>query len=173
MLTGLMKLELSDGSVVRICDGGFVDWAGERFTARDPEWGVVSEMEPLAEGVGDEAPAFRVTFSVAVPPARLARPEFQGSRCRWWIAEIDRATNKVFGSPEQQADMMIDRMPFSVQGGDRSLTVEFIPTAERVFDANIGNSLNPRSHKAMYPGELGEDNATGLVVPVAWGIESR
>ena len=71
------------------------------------------------------------------------------------------------------ADMIVDRMPFTIQRDDRAVVIDFVPSAERIFDANIGNSLNPRSHKRMYPGELGEDNATGLVVPVAWGTSSQ
>jgi hypothetical protein len=47
----------------------------------------------------------------------------------------------------------------------------FVSRLERLFSINEGNSLSPRFHKTVWPGELGEDNATGVGVAVAWGVE--
>src|SRR3546814_9368912 len=49
---------------------------------------------------------------------------------------------------------------------------DLVSLAERLFELNIGNSLNSAWHKSVWPGELGHDNATGLSIPVAWGVES-
>src|SRR3546814_1850748 len=52
------------------------------------------------------------------------------------------------------------------------VAVSVVSLAERLFELNIGNSLNSAWHKSVWPGELGHDNATGLSIPVAWGVES-
>src|SRR3546814_15904051 len=52
------------------------------------------------------------------------------------------------------------------------VAVSVVSLAERLFELNIGNSLNSAWHKSVWPGELGHDNATGLSIPVEWGVES-
>src|SRR3546814_10142793 len=52
------------------------------------------------------------------------------------------------------------------------VAVSVVSLAERLFELNIGNSLNSAWHKSVWPGELGHDKATGLSLPVAWGVES-
>jgi hypothetical protein len=47
-----------------------------------------------------------------------------------------------------------------------------VSLAEKLFERNIGNSMNSSWHKYVNPGELGQDNATGLTGSVAWGVES-
>src|SRR3546814_8736110 len=50
-------------------------------------------------------------------------------------------------------------------GASRELAVSVVSLAERLFELNIGNSLNSAWHKSVWPGELGHDNATGLSIP--------
>jgi hypothetical protein len=61
-----------------------------------------------------------------------------------------------------------------MDGENAFRNVEFLVVSEgeRLFGTNDGNRLDPNFHKRIWPGELGEDFATGLVVPVAWGTGS-
>jgi hypothetical protein len=52
------------------------------------------------------------------------------------------------------------------------LHFDIVSTAERLFEVNIGNTLSPRFHKSIWPGETGEDAAIGIGLTVAWGIEA-
>src|SRR3546814_12561704 len=52
------------------------------------------------------------------------------------------------------------------------VAVSVVSLAERLFELNIGNSLNSAWHKSVWPGDLGHDNETGLSIPVAWGVDS-
>lgn len=170
MLAGLVKIELPDATI-RLCDGGFVKWGDEIFDAEDPVFGTIGAVEAIEEGIGDELPALRMTFlpRSTAAAADLSQPGYQGARERKWIAEVDPDTGMVVGTPSLEFDGMVDST-ILVQGeASKALEMEVVPSLERLFLVNEGNTLSPRHHKSLFPGELGEDNANGVGVGVAWG----
>lgn len=172
-LTGLLLIELPDYTV-RLCDGGFIVFGGQTFRSFDPLFGTVRSVEPLDEGAGDSVPALDL---VMLPPeesspAELSQPGFQQSRVRMWIGAYNPEAGTLLGTPELLFDGQIDQTRLIVGHGQRELTMSIVSTAERLFERNIGNSLNPTWHKSVWPGEEGHSNATGLGVPVAWGVEN-
>lgn len=174
-LTGLLKLELRDGRTIRLCDGGWVPWGAEKFVARDSTFGIIGSMETFEEGVGDEVPAFSLTFLPVSTAAAtdLAAPGMQGSRLRMWIAELDDLTGQIIGAPDQQFDGQLDQVRLVTGRAKRELSMTFVPRGERFFNSNDGNTLSSAFHKSVFPGELGEDNANGLPAAVAWGTEAQ
>lgn len=169
-LVGLCKIEFPDSvGDVLLCDGGFITWNGETYRAKDAVFGQIASIESLSEGVGDEVPALELTLypDGEALPGDLSQPGFQTCRARFWIAEYD-SDNNVVGDPDLIFDGQIDRTMLTV-GATRELSISIVSLVERLFELNIGNSLNPTFHKSIWPGELGHDNATGLVVQVAWG----
>jgi hypothetical protein len=171
-LIGLMKMELPTRTV-RLCDGGFIEFNGETYRSADDVFGTIASLEGLGEGVGDEVPALEVTFYPHgdAAPGDLSQPGFQTSRVRLWIAEYDVAAGTITGTPDLVFDGQLDRTALSV-GQTREVSCSVVSLAERLFELNIGNSLNPNFHKSVWPGEQGHDNATGLSIPVAWGTTS-
>lgn len=169
-LSGLVKIELTDATL-RLCDGAFVIWGAETFDAEDEVFGTIGSMQPVEEGAGDEIPALRMTFlpKSTAAAADLSQPEWQGCRVRLWIAEVDIDTNAVIGTPDLMFDGQLDSTVLVIGRGTRELEMEIVSAAERMFLINEGNTLSPRFHKLLYPGELGEDNAIGVGVGVAWG----
>lgn len=170
-MTGLLKIELPEHTI-RFCDGGFFEFEGETYRSKDPIFGTIAAVQSLTEGVGDSVPALSITL---LPPdataaADLSKPGHQTSRVRFWLAEYDVSTN-VISSADVQFDGQIDQSVLTVGKGKRELSVSVVSLAERLFEGNIGNTLNPTWHKSVWPGETGHDNATGLAVPVAWGVE--
>lgn len=173
-LIGLLKVELPSHTA-RLCDGGTVLWGAERFSARDSLLGVIGGLNALAEGVGDEVPALEATFypPASALPADLAQPGWQTSRVRFWISEFVPATGLISGTPALMFDGQWDQtvLKFS-KDQPRVLVATVVSTAERLMNRNEGNSMNPSFHKAIWTGETGHDQATGLTIPVAWGTES-
>lgn len=169
-LAGLVEIELPDATL-RLCDGAFVKWGADTFAASDPDFGTIGSIEPVDEGVGDEIPALRMNFlpNSTASAADLSKPEYQGCRVRMWIAEVDIDTNEVVGAPSLEFDGQADSTELVVDRGSRELEMEVVSAAERLFVINEGNTLSPRFHKSLYPGELGEDNAIGVGIGVAWG----
>ena len=172
-LAGLMKIELPSHTV-RLCDGGRVIWGLESYSAQDPVFGSIAGMEPLTEGVGDEVPALQMSL---LPPdgvavSQLSQPGYQTSRVRFWIAEFNPATSQVIGTPSLQFDGQLDQTILKVSKDSRELGVSVVSTAERLFNKADGNTLSPTFRRSVWPGETGDDEATGLSIPVAWGVEA-
>lgn len=172
-LTGLLKIELPTQDVL-LCDGGFFPWAGDTYLSRDPVFGVITSVEGLDEGVGNEIPALQLEFAPdgIAAVSDLSQPGFQQSRVRLWVGEYDPDTGQIIGDPQPEYDGMLDQTSLRVGRSERALAVSIVPTAERFFQRNIGNSMSASFHKKLFPGELGHDNGTGLKVAVAWGVAS-
>lgn len=172
-LTGLLKIELPDATV-RLCDGGFVVFDGETYTSNDATFGTVASLQALTEGVGEEIPAMELSLNPATDaaPADLSQPGFQRSAVRFWIGEYDPDAGTLSGTPDLLFYGQIDQTVLKVGRAVRELAMTIVSALERLFMRNEGNTLSPAFHKSVWPGETGHDNATGLTVPVAWGVES-
>lgn len=171
LLAGLVEIALP-ARTVRLADGGFVRWGVDTYPGEDPDFGTVGSVASVGEAVADEAPAGRLTL---LPPesasaAALFQAEAQGSAIRFWLAEVDRATASVTGSPELLFDGMVDQLTLRLDKGERSVDIDFVAAAERLFHVREGNALNSRFHQLAWPGELGFDHATGMQRAVPWGI---
>ncbi|USA39617.1 hypothetical protein NCF86_00185 [Pelagerythrobacter marinus] len=171
-LTGLLQIDLPEVTL-RYCDGGFFQFGGEAFRSKDPVFGTIGAVQPLREGAGDLVPALAMKL---LPPdtstaAELSKPGHQTARVRFWIAEYDVATG-IISTADVQFDGQIDQSILTVAKGTKELAVSVVSLAERLFEGNIGNSLNATWHKSVWPGEKGHDNATGLGQPIAWGVEA-
>lgn len=170
-LASVMQVDFPDGTV-RWCDGGFVNWDGNTFQARNSVWGVLVSGDEIGEGLGDEVPGFRFACAPAddASAAVLFNPANNGARVRVWTLELDADTLEV-----DDADLAFDGMIGACNvaiGTARTVEFEVVSRAERLFLTNGGNRLDSTFHKSMWSGEKGEDNATGLSVNVAWGAPS-
>lgn len=169
-ITGLLKIELPDGDVL-LNDGGVTVFDGETYRASDPILGSLQSVESITEGVGGEVPALELTFA---PPSilsitALSNGAIQQSRVRLWIAEFDAITGAVVGTPELRFIGFVDQPRVSVAFRQLSVSITAVPHLESLFFKDTGNGLSSTFHKALYPGELGHDNATGLKIAVAHG----
>lgn len=173
-LSGLVQIDLRGGDTLRLCDGGVVTWGANTFTSKDGTFGGIGSLEPLSEGVGDEVPALRMTFFPESTAAAtdLVQPGWQASPMRFWIAEVDRSTGEVTGTPELMFHGQLDTADLDVGFGTREINFDVVSTAERLFEGNNGNTLSPRFHKSVWPAETGEDAAIGIGITVSWGTES-
>jgi hypothetical protein len=171
MLAGLAEIVLPS-KTLRLCDGGFIYWDGDKYQSSDDEFGTIESVDAVEERSGDEAPAGSLTFLPASTSAAatLSQPTFQGSPMRFWMAEVNEATGEVVGTPELLFDGELDTTTLRLSRGSRLLEMGFISVAERLFRVNEGNVLSTRFHQSIWAGELGFDNATGISTTVAWGV---
>ena len=169
-MAGLLRIDFPTGTV-RLCEGGIVRWGSDAFRGRHATFGVVGAIEGLEEGVGAMVPAMQLTLlpSDAATPGDLSQPGFQKSPVWLWLAEYDPATSQVIGTPQLQFLGQVDQTVLTLK---KELRITVVSQAERLFSLNRGNPLSPVMHKRLFPGETGEDQATGLGVSVAWGVES-
>lgn len=171
-LTGLVKIELP-GRTLRFCDGGFFTYESETYRSRDAVFGTIGALQTMSESVGDVVPA--ITLTILPPsvtaPAEISQPGNQTSPVKFIIGEFDPETN-VISTGDIEFYGQIDQTVLNRSATRYDLSVVVVSLAERLFERNIGNTMNPTWHKSVWPGELGQDNATGLTTPVAWGVEA-
>lgn len=170
-LTGLIRIELP-GHTLRFCDGGFFDFGGETYRSDDAVYGTIGQFQTMSEGVGDIVPAISMTL---LPPDETAAvdvsaPGNQTARAILTIAEYDADTGLIVSS-ETQFDGQVDQTIFTVGKNKKQVSMSIVSLSEQLFSGNIGNTLGPTFHKGNWPGETGQDNATGLSTAVAWGTE--
>lgn len=172
-LVSLLKITLPSATIA-ICDGAFFTYAGDTYAAGDDTFGTIVAYESIAEGNGDELPLFKLTFVPADDAATedLSDPEFQSAPLRFYIAEYNPATGAIVGTPELTFDGQLDRTILNFDRNVRSVEMEVVTTAERLILKNASNTMTPRFHKSLWPGETGHDNAVDLEIPIAWGVES-
>ena len=171
--TGLLQIDFPDRTV-RLCDGGFITFGAEKFRSRDAVLGSIASIDAMSEGAPDEIPALDIAFNPPGPLAftALTAGALQRSQVRLWLAEYDVATNAVVGTPDLLFLGQLDQPSVRWSRTEYAISISCVSQAEWFFEADTGNGLSSTEHKSRYPGELGHDNATGLQIPVAWGIAS-
>jgi len=172
-LTGLLKIELP-GRTVTLSDGGVTQYAGDTYGPVDDVLGSIASVDTIAEGVGQEIPALEIQFAAPGTAAisALSSGAIQQSRVRLWLAEYDLMTGDIVGTPELRFIGLVDQPTIGFSYRQLTVTITAVPALEALFYRDTGNGLSASFHKAIYPGETGHDNATGLSIPVAWGAAS-
>lgn len=172
-ITGLLKIELPSHTVL-LSDGGVTEYDGDTYSAYDSVLGSLASIDTIAEGVGQEIPALEIQFAAPGITAvtTLSSGAIQQSRVRLWIAEFDTDTGEVVGTPELRFIGFVDQPQVGFSFRQFTVTITAVPDLEAMFFRDTGNGLSSTFHKSLYAGELGHDNASGLSVPVAWGVSS-
>jgi hypothetical protein len=170
-LTWLLRLDLPGGAAF-LADGGFTVWGGNTYRADHAVLGGISSLSSVADGVGAELPDLEIGFAVpgnaALGP--LQAGAFQRSAVRLWLAEYSTASGAVVGTPDLRFAGKMDRVRQQFGLRQLSIVVSCVPELEALFFSDEGNGLSAEFHKSIYPGETGHDQATGLVIPVSWGV---
>lgn len=171
--TWLLRLDLPSGSVF-LSDGGVTVWGGNTYTANSATLGSFSQLSDVTEGFGSELPELEIVFA---PPSNAALTPLQAgafarSAVRLWLAEYDPDTGAVVGTPDLRFAGRMDRVRQQFAMRQLQIIVSAVPETEVLLFSDDGNGLSAEFHKAVYPGETGHDQATGLVVTVTWGVQS-
>jgi hypothetical protein len=172
-LTWLLSIDLPSGAVF-LSDGSVTVLSGNEYRATVPVLGGFAQISELSEGFGPELPELEIVFA---PPSNAALAPlqdgaFQRSAVRLWLAEFNVATGAVVGNPELRFAGNMDRVRQNFALRQLSIVVSAVPETEVLLFSDDGNGLSAEFHKSVFPGETGHDQATGLVIPVAWGVSS-
>lgn len=172
-LTWLLRLDLPSGAVF-LSNGGVTVWGGNSYRADDAVLGGFSAVSAVTDGIGDELPELEIVFA---PPSNAALTPLQAGAyqrvaVRLWLAEYNPTTGAVVGTPDLRFAGTMDRVRQEFGLRSLSIIVSCVPELETLFFADDGNGLSPAFHKSVFPGETGHDQATGLVIPIAWGVNS-
>lgn len=171
-LVTLLKWE-APGGTVRLCDGGFVDFNGERYEAAHAVWGRVAQWPSLDASMDELAEAASVTLLPDAGATLSAwwRADVLDTRMRVWLGELQADGLTVNAATATQlADLLVDNAA-RAQGPDGSdaLELDLTGRAERLFVIDEGNVCSDRFHQTVWPGELGFANCTDVQGQFAWG----
>lgn len=169
-LAYFLKWEAPDGDV-RLCDGGFLNYASERYDSRHAVFGAIHESEAFEAGFGDMAEMGALVLAPA-PGAALAdwwRVDLEKTRLRIWQGELD-SDLKTVSTAKQVADWLVDTAERQ-QGvnGEDLLRLEMMGRAERLFVQSEANTLSDRHHQSVWSGERGFENCHDGPQFFAWG----
>jgi hypothetical protein len=172
-LTWLLRLDLPSGAVF-LNNGGVTTWASNTYVSEVATLGGFSAVSEISDGVGPELPELEIVFA---PPSNAALTPlqagaYQRSAVRLWLAEFNPSTGAVVGTPDLRFAGRMDKVRQQFGYRQLSIIVSCVPELEALFFSDYGNGLSSEFHKSIYPGETGHDEATGLVIPISWGVRT-
>lgn len=169
--TQLVRWE-AKGFTVRWTTGGFLDWAGQRYTARDAVYGVLGDLPTFDDGIDNQTTRADITI---LPPsyealAAMANPQHQGTLLQVWEADVDPLTGLLIGTPDPLFRGIVD-FPRLVVGPQMELVIECGTEEALLNEPNQDRRLSNAFHQSVWPGELGLEYVTGLGRKIYWRVE--
>ena len=165
----LLRVDLRTGQTIKWVDGGFADWGLERFESKHQDFGTVSGIGAVSDGVGSSYQRLEITIQPdsAVGMAALGAPGNQGSRVRFWVGSIDGLTGALIGQPKLRFDGSMDRPALGV-GDGWELRIECGTQAERLIEPSHERRLNNPAHQGVWPGERGCEYVVDNPIRINW-----
>lgn len=170
-ITTLCRIDFASHTA-RVLDGAIeVVWDGGTWSGVDSMVGAFAGAEPISDGVTDEAQAASITFNVPVDAsvADLIAPENQGVRVRLWQAVVDEATGELVPDPYLLFDGLIDVPVYRGDGGMSVVEYRCNSFLDKFAIQNEARQLSDAAHRAIWPGETGLADMTGIDRAIAWG----
>jgi hypothetical protein len=170
----LIEIKLPDWTLRQLVGSGEVPWNGETFVGRDARFGVLRSAGTLRDGVANEAPDWTLEFA---PPNNtaisiLTSAAAQGAEVNGWAGLINRATGQLVPDPVRIFSGEIDVPQLRVGKAVRSITFRCVSALEVFHDDERGARLSDAWHKAIFPGETGLANMSGIEKTSHWGDEN-
>jgi hypothetical protein len=170
-----VEVQLPDSGWLRLLDGsGSVTFSAKTFVGKDPTFGVLSSLDAVVDGFGDEAPSLRLGINPPTSSAAaiLAGQNMQGRSVLVWLGALDPATGLPKPTPLLIFAGEVDQGVLRVGLGTRALTLECVSVWERLFDDAEGVRLTNAYHQSAWPGEKGFEFVTAVQRQLPWGADT-
>lgn len=163
----LVSVEIDEETTVRWTDGGFVFWGDDLYEAKT-DFGVISEISELSDGVDGEASSASLTVLPADDEAFgvLIDPATQGATVNISLGAVDFQTGALIGEPDLLLRCEVDVARLTRTG--EALILDCITEEARMLEVNDERRLTDSFHQSVWPGELGYANVTGLDTKIYW-----
>ena len=168
-----VEIELASG-FLRLIDGsGQVTFGGNTFLGKDPTYGVLSGLETVTDGFGNQAPSLRVTINVPTTDAAaiLGGEDMQGKSVLVWVGVLPPG-GAAPSPPTLVFSGQVDQGVLAVGLGSRNLALDCVSIWELMFDDLQGVRLTNAYHQAAWPGELGFEYVTAVQRQLPWGADT-
>jgi hypothetical protein len=172
--TGFFEFQLPSGTKRLMLGSGEVTSGGNTFKGFDSTFGSVTAGDGVREDMTGEAP--NTSISIAVSPdavkADIAGENAQLSPVKIYLAALELDANQrlvAIPDPELLASGFIDQAIIGLDKTRDEIDYTIISAFDYFFEDSEGQRLSPAFHKAVWPGELGLDNVTGITRKIYWG----
>lgn len=157
------------GHTIRWTDAGFVRWAGQKWQARDPIYGVLDQIGEIVDGMDDDASPVQI---VIIPPdlttlAALASADAQGGWVTIHLAATNPQTGLLAGDPYQLHLGELDQ-PRLRPGRTRKLEYDIITGEARGLRPSEEQRQTDAFRQLIWPGERGDEYATDGTKRTYW-----
>jgi hypothetical protein len=174
LMFGAVEIVLPSATV-RLLDGaGTVTFGGRTFTGKDATYGALHDVQAIADGLDNEAPA--MTLSLLPPTlsaiAALCSPAAQGGAVTVWVGVVNPVTGLVIGSPDVRFLGAMDVPTLKVGRNSRMVEITVTSAFDRFFDGDEGVRLNDAWHQSIWPGETGLSAVNAVQRRLPWGSDA-
>lgn len=171
LLFGAIKIDIAGGAISLLDGASEVTFGGDTYRGADDIYGTLAEIDGIRDGVGDQAPRFRITLNPkdGGTAAQLASPANQGAVVTAFLGAIDKSD----GSPIDTYTIAAAEVEVVTPVYDRkSLTIEIECTSphERFFEADDSLRLDDANHKSIFADETAFGNVHDLDRKDGWGV---
>jgi hypothetical protein len=174
MITGLFQIDLPSGTRRLLIGSTEVSWGGFTWVGYDPSLGSIDAPDDVREDMTGEAPNTSISINISPTAVRanIAGQQVQLSPVKIWLAALylDGSNHvQVVDAPELLFDGFVDQATIDLDKGRDDLEYTIISAFDYFFEDSEGQRLNGQFHQAIWPGEKGLDNVTGVTKKIYWG----
>jgi hypothetical protein len=172
---GSVSIDLPQAQINLLDGAGVLTFSGRTYRGMDATYGTLASIEPIEEGVGDEAPALSISLlpSGDAAAADLAAATMQGSPVLIHIGGVNPVNGAVIPDPQLIFIGELDVATLISKENGRQLDYDVVSVFERLFELDEGARLSPGFHQSIWPGEVLFDEITGLTQDYFWGVEGK
>jgi len=172
---GALSIALPGRTIYLLEGAGVTVFGGNTYLGDDPVFGSILSMETLSDGVGDEAPAIRMSFAPKDDAAAtaLAQAQMQGAAVNLWFGILNPLTGLPFDAPELVFAGSLDTVTLKGGANSRTLEMEITSDDELFFSTDDGIRLSDAFHRSLWPRETGLFDVTGVQRQIYWGTSPQ
>ncbi len=157
---------------LRLTNGETAMLGGEVFAPISDALGVLGSVSTVGDGDTGQAWEGQITIypRSATGFETLLDPEAQGSPVRIWTIYRDAVTGDALGDPDPiMAAGRLNTVRWRCGATEWSVTLSVVDSDQAALSGWEGVRLNASTHRALWPGEAGLDNADGVLRRTWWG----
>jgi hypothetical protein len=176
-LTGFYQIDLPSGTRRMLLGSTEVSWGGNTWKGYDATLGSIDIPDDIREDLTGQAPNTQINLNLAsgVNRDNVAGQGVQLSPVKIWLAALTLDGSSLLQTivdPELLFDGFVDQATLNLDKGRDDLDYTVISAFDYFFEDSEGQRLNGQFHRAIWSGEKGLDNVTGVTKKIYWGANA-
>lgn len=164
-----IALELAlTAKTLRLTSGGVAVFGGETYGPKDDDYGVLSAVGSITDGLDGVASAPDITLMVKTDAALAALSADQGAFWTLYWGSVSPSTGAVVGTPETLSSGYINTITPTFAAGARPVVIKSYTDEQRMLLRDASKGWSAAHHRSVWSGEAGFDELPGVKDKVYW-----